>query len=272
MTEIRTVTDLRNGLQERADELDIEVTRLLLDRGTVLAQLEILDQTMALVRAEADAAASPQAGGVAEAPAQPREAEQTHWTEDMPPMKPVSASPIRPAPPARQRQAVRGPVLALLRAMKPSHTDGLTGDEIIKCLPDLATASIRAALKAAVAAGKVETSNGLYWVKPTHEQPAPAPEREGYAGLIDAGLYRSDPPPHPRYFAAGDQAALRAADFGSQSDALRAAVEKAGPMGLIEDNTFVNPAVIAAAIDEGWLDRTDDDRGARLWLRGDRNG
>lgn len=216
----------------------------------------------------------------------------------------------------RQRQDVRGPVLALLRQRSERPRDlgvELSIDNICEDLPSLKRSSIIAALRAAVKAGQISEENEVYYIeqpsrgdreeRPTaaeefvrrdHEETGgPTPELrqvyKAYSDMLRAPA-DSDPPtlavPSPcaatfngvplvkdppdsekPYHGAfppppPDPRTLTDTSPESQAKALRAAVERAGPAGLSEENACVDPAVIAAGAAAGWLNRDD----GRLWI------
>lgn len=109
------------------------------------------------------------------------------------------------------------------------------------------------------------------------DPPAPA---EPQPGTDEGGRLVVDetqkPPPFQTVQVAGrslfaherepDTRAITDTSPEAQAASLRAAIEHAGPAGLDEENACVDPLVIAAGIEAGWLRRTTDDRGARLWI------
>lgn len=248
-----------------------------------------------------------------------------------------------PQPPVpRQRQDVRGPVLALIR---DSFPDEWTIEAVARELPALKAPSIRAALQSLAQQGEIRTNgSGLYWAWAHEQAPVAAPDAAPASAVAtplddrqggdsgrhsDAALAAETPtaaanpddrhsedggrhPPedevviawsepttttYPGALASGVAAAALAksvqetedrrvprhtaepepawhdervvtdASPEGQAHALRAAVKNAGPAGLPEDDAWIDPVIIMAAVEEGWLDRTEDDRGVRLWLR-----
>lgn len=206
----------------------------------------------------------------------------------------------QPAPPrTAQRADVRGPVLALIR----NSASGLTLGEICALLPDLKPTSIRAALDAAHRRGEINARGGFYRKLDRLSASAPPTPEDAALGergnIAELGMTprddRQDEDSNRHNNASelsfGREAALADSEYRrvprhaepepdarsltdtspeAQATALRAAVFKAGRAGLPEENSWVAPAVIAAAIEDGWLSRTEHDK--RLWLRDAEHG
>lgn len=250
MSDFGSIAELRADLQRQDNEISdtIEasaetIEAMKIERRIVAARRETLDQVEA-IQAQGNHLSAPQNQAV------------------VPQKQPEGNHP-------RQRQDVRGPVLALLQECRDGpDAFAYTLDGMIGSLPHLKPNSVRAALVSLVYAGEVATNNGLYYI----EQPSRDNREDDELDEPVGG----DPPvlavpfiaPVARDYRATepDPRTLTDTSPESQAKALRAAVERAGPAGLSEENACVDPLVIAAGIEAGWLRRTEDDRSVRLWI------
>lgn len=203
MTDFTSLADFRASLQRQLAAYGPMIEDLQIERRIAAARLEVLDQVEAIQDAEIRLAIAEGRFDVGEPPAD--------FGEKFAPLPDVEEPPAERAP--RQRQDVRGPVLALLQ----NSATELTAEEIGKLLPDRRPASIRAALHSMVMAAEIETNGtGLYYIEQPsrdnrEERRAPAPD-------LSASLSSSEQPQGDGIRWRRDEAAAREPDARTLTD------------------------------------------------------